>query len=115
MAKGKKNKVNLDSMSQAHGALAPVQTVQEIMGYTSGYSEASLQEYQQKIEAMSDGDLHEHAIEMGIVPTHNKVLLVDKLERQFIAAQNKFLYKNNGSKLTKESEEALRKLLRGAI
>jgi len=115
MAKVKKNKVNLDSMSQAHGALAPVQTVQEVMGYTSGYSEASLQEYQEKIEAMTDTDLHEHAIEMGIVPTHNKVLLVDKLERQFIAAQNKFLYKNNNSNMSSKDQETLRKLLRGAV
>jgi hypothetical protein len=63
---------------------------------------------------MTDSDLHEHAVEMGIVPTHNKVLLVDKLERQYISAQNKFLYKNTPSNISKENQETLRKIMRNA-
>lgn len=112
MAKARKQKVNLESVSQAHGALPAAQSVQEIMGYTTGYTEASVDEYLAKIDAMTDIDLGEHAIEMDIVPSNPRSLLRDKLENRFRTAQNKFLYRQNPSRLSAEDEAKLKKLLR---
>lgn len=114
MAKAKKT-VNLESMSQAHGALPAERTLQDIMGYTSGYTEASVEEYRAKLDQMTDYDLGAHAIEKEVVPGQIRTLTIDALERKYLMAQNRFIHRAIPSKMTKESEEALKKLLRAGV
>ncbi len=85
------------------------------MGYTTGYKEASLEEYLQVLEKMTDTDLHEHAVEKEIVPDHNRVRLIDKLERQYIIAHNKYIHKTIPSTVNKENQEVLRKILQRGV
>lgn len=115
MAKVKKEKVNLESMSQAHGALPPAQTLQEIMGYTTGYAEASVEEYRTNLDKLTDYDLGAHAIEKDIVPGPIRSLIIDSLERKFLMAQSRFLHKPLSSKMSKENEETLKKILRAGV
>lgn len=115
MAKAHKAKVNLDSIAQAHGALPASQSISQILGYDSGYAEATLEEYDAKINALTDTDLHEHAVEVGIVPTSNIVLLKDKLQRQFIAAKNKFVYKTNPDTMSQKDKNFIKTFMKGAV
>lgn len=115
MAKVKKEKVNLNTVSQAHGAIAPTKSIQEILGYTSIYKEASLEEYQETINKMDDIDLHQHAIDMDVVPGHHKARLIDELERKFINAKNRYIGTTAKVNVSRENEESLRKILRGGI
>jgi len=115
MAKGKKNKVNLEKIAQTHGALKESKSVNELLGMDSGYAEKSADEYMSKINAMTDSDLHEHAVEVGVVPMSNTVLLKDRLERQFLAAQSKFVYRTNPDTMSKENKKILENILKGAI
>ncbi len=115
MAKAQKDKVNLSNISQAHGALPDQKSIAQILGYKAPYTEGSLNEYVAKIDAMTDSDLHEHAVEVGIVPGSNVVLLKDKLQRQFLSEQNKFAYKTNPVNISKKNQEAIRAFMKDAI
>lgn len=94
MAKVNKDKIDLNTISQAHGALPPLQAqVNEILGFKSAYKEANVEEYMAKINAMTESDLHEHAIERGEVPIHVRSLLVDRLKRAFLLDRSRLIYR----------------------
>lgn len=113
MAKVKKEKVDLNSISQAHGALPAQQAIAEFLGVGTGYAETTLDEYNAKIEALTDSDLHEHAVEVGIVPGSNRVLLVRKLQDQFLHSQRKFVYKTNPSNMSDKNRKAIEAFMKG--
>lgn len=91
MAKENKDKVNLATISQAHGALATLRPINDILGYSSSYKEASIEEYMAKITKMTDSDLHEHAVEKGIVPMHVRTLLLGKLKDAYLYEKTRFI------------------------
>ena len=113
MAKVKKQKVNLDSISQSHGALPAQETIAHILGYDTGYAEATLDEYNAKIDAMTDSDLHEHAVVVGIVPGSNTYLLKKKLIDQYLMAQSKFIHRTNPSNLSQKNKSAIEAFMKG--
>ena len=111
MAKSK-DKVNLSSLSQTHGALAPM-SIEELTGQVDQYTEGSVDEYRQTLATMSDEDMREHAIEKGEVPIHTRSLLIDRLERRFITASRKPIPRAPRSKISKQDIEFQRKFLEG--
>lgn len=46
-------------------------------------SSQTLEEYKKEIEGMQTSDLHEHAISVGLIPIHNRRVLISRLEREF--------------------------------
>ncbi len=110
-----KQKVNLDTISQSHGALPPQKTIAQILGVDSGYEEATIAEYEAKIDAMTESDLHEHAVIVGVVPHSNTSVLKDKLINQYLSAQSRFVSRTNPQTMSKKYQDAVKAFMKGAI
>lgn len=47
------------------------------------FGSQTLEVYKAKIEKMNMSDLHEHAISVGLIPVHNRKVLLGRLEKEF--------------------------------
>jgi hypothetical protein len=109
----RKKKIDMDKMSQTHGALASPRPVTEVMGYGNPYSTAVYEDYRKQIKAMTDIDLHDHAYKVGVVPVTNRSILEDRLEKQFLTAQSKHIYQAVPTTMSAEAQERQRRFLQG--
>ncbi len=84
-----KAKVNLNSLKQTHGALSASLSIEELTGQTERYAVADIESYRQLLGSMSDEEMHEHAVETGVVPIGQRELLIGRLEAKFISASKR--------------------------
>lgn len=115
MGRPKKQKVNVNELEQTHGALASPKPVSEIMGYGSDYNTSDISAYSAELNKMSDIDLHDHSVKIGVVPIRDRYRLISKLEERFLLNQSKYIYRNVPVKLSKEAEENQKKFMRPSL
>jgi hypothetical protein len=115
--------LNLSTAKTADGALKSPLSVYEIVGIsTSPYRTTNLAEYQKTLGKMDLYELHSHAYDIGVLPSHSRSIMLDRLERKFIqehsrisaARQNEIDQKNSdGSKDESAREQTLKILAKG--
>ncbi len=80
-----KKKLNLDTAKQVDGALPTVRSVYDLVGaQTLRYRETSFGSYQSRLRRMNLLELHDHAFEVGEVPSPSQDAMIDRLERRFL-------------------------------
>lgn len=87
MAKGSRKKI--DALAQTHGALAaaPDVDMNKVFGLPKTYTESTVEEYKEKIKAMTTLDLHAHSVDVRVTPVDNRDKLERKLETRFVEAK----------------------------
>jgi len=84
-------KLDLATAKIADGALTAPANVYEIIGHkVSVYTTSDYLTYQKQLRGMALYDMQEHAHEVGEIPTDNREVLIDRLERRFLEATSKF-------------------------
>tara|TARA_Y100000310_G_scaffold335280_1_gene416886 strand:- start:122 stop:502 length:381 start_codon:yes stop_codon:yes gene_type:complete len=82
----KKEKKQLESLSQAHGKDETVpSTLDQVWGDdgTWKYGTHKAEEYEKKLNSMPKVDLQNHATKVGIIPIDNRPMLTQRLVREF--------------------------------
>lgn len=92
MAKKSAKKVKVDQLEQTHGALAAVHKPAKVPGIHNPYQTESVAEYLATVTKLSDADLHDHAINVGIVPISHRARLLDRLEKEFCIALSRRVF-----------------------
>ncbi len=98
-------------------------SVYEIMGRNvSPYKATSYGEYQKQLQKMNLPALHEHAYEVGVIPTDRRENMIDRLEQKYLELEGKkaaaVAYREQQEKvgsntqMTVEAENALKSILK---
>lgn len=111
--KKKSKKVNLEAMEQIDGALSPQQSVEDMLGDKSGYTTTDVKDYIEQINAMSDADLHDHSVKIGVTPIAFRDRLIDRLERQFLEKGSKKYFQPSIVQFSQEAMSRQQRLMRG--
>lgn len=110
-----KAKTDLSSLKQTHGALNTPMTIDELTGRTVIAPAQTIEEYHEILANMSDIEMQESAVELGIVPINNRSLLIDRLERQFITNQRRTVPSARPANMSKKDQEFQRKFFEGQV
>jgi hypothetical protein len=113
----------ITDLKQVHGKDESAQkrvptTLDEILGESiSIYTAQTHDEYATQLSDMNMTDLQAHAFRVGLVPTEDRKLLVDRLKTEFNKHASKFTGKVNAGKIQsvdQMSAEAMKILREGA-
>jgi len=111
--KKRPTKVDIDTLQQTDGALAPRRTAQDMMINDNPYTVTDLNEYRAQLDKLSDADLHDHSVKVGVTPISHRPRLEDRLEEQFLSRINRRVYQPVHIVLSPEAEARRQRLLRG--
>lgn len=106
-------KIDLDAMEQTDGALTAPLTVDDMTGEDNKYTTTDVNEYVKQIKAMSDADLHDHSVKMGVTPIAYRERLEDRLEREFAVRASKKVYQPRHIQFSPEAMERQQRLMQG--
>lgn len=116
-------KVQISEIKQTNGALpssvleAGLQhkSVYDIIGQRmGGVKYQSLEEYKTYLNTLNLSELQKHAIETAnVIPVDDRRRLVDRLEKEFLTAQNKYVnYRpNQASAIPQENQDNIKRIL----
>ena len=77
--------VNLSTAKVADGALPSNTAIYDLCGIsTSHYRAKSIAEYSKELGTLNLIELQDEAYKAGVVPSRDRFILIDRLERQFI-------------------------------
>ena len=118
-----RKKVDLSTAKVADGELKSSTSVYELLGIsTHGYKTSNAAEYTMQLRGMNLLQLQEEAYARAVLPTENKDILIDRLEKKFIQETSKFktvtgnnrnFDKSEASKEDELKNQALRVLAKG--
>lgn len=87
MAKTPKTRKKLDiaTAQQADGALPSFTSVYELVGIKDRrYMERTFADYSARLDQMGLPELHDHAYNMGVVPSPSRGLMIKRLQERFL-------------------------------
>lgn len=85
MARKSAKKIDITTAQVADGALKAPRSVYEIVGVKNvSYRERTYASYQSQLRKMDLVELHDHAYEVGSVPSPSKEITIDRLERKYL-------------------------------
>jgi len=108
-------KKKLKELKQIDGKAEPSKpmTLDQIWGETglTKYGISDVDEYREYIKGLNRTDIHNHAIEVGIVPIDNMEILFARLEREFIRHTSSFQAPSKTEQKQKKISKEVAKIL----
>lgn len=108
-------KKKLKQLKQIDGKAEPSKpmTLDQIWGETglSKYGVSDVEEYKNYINNLNRTDIHNHALEVGIIPVDNMEILVARLEREFIRHLSSYQASNKTEVKQKKISKEVAKIL----
>ena len=108
-------KKKLKELKQTDGKAEPAKptTLDQIWGNTglTKYGTADVEEYKEYIKGLNRTDIHNHALEVGIIPIDNMEILSSRLEREFIRHTSSFQAPGKTEQKQKKISKEVAKIL----
>jgi len=112
-------KKKLKELKQTDGKAEPVKptTLDQIWGNTglTKYGTSDVEEYKEYIKGLNRTDIHNHALEVGIIPIDNMEILFSRLEREFIRHVSSFQAPGKTEQKQKKISKEVAKILSEGI